>query len=444
MDEQVLERARQRVAEARTEGIAGARLDAALERARAEVMRLAQVADELETSLPKQVGIAVRDGIAREVVPVSRSLAEIRGGVNQALRRLERLEEELLAERNAAVDGLAILVDLVSAGWSGVDRRLKRLEDGIEGAVVPLPTGREEETLSPAERAGSGEEALAEGEYHGARGRPDGDRDEQRQVLDEERLRLLAEAAPVEQQQVSEEPVDDERDGRDEPARVVRRERVPRGRVAARRRDDREQLVHEGDAVAVERRTRVDAVEPELGAALTERDEEREQERAEQEPLRDADVDGDRARRRAQDEEPRDREHVDELEGLEAEGVGRLQGDERGEAGERRRPECARERERRARARPGEHPSGPRGELAAGDGTRALDGMEPVGLGIAHVVHEVRRARRRAVGEERRHGRGPARRVAELRGEDDAREEQQVLRPLTRPHGDERRGGRGV
>ena len=111
MDEQVLERARQRVAEART------------------------------------------DGIAREVVPVSRSLAEIRGGVNQALRRLERLEEELLAERNARIDDLAILVDLVSAGWSGVDRRLKRLEDGIEGAVVPLPTGRDEETLSPAERA---------------------------------------------------------------------------------------------------------------------------------------------------------------------------------------------------------------------------------------------------------------------------------------------------
>ena len=154
MDEQVLERARQRVAEARTEGIAGARLDAALERARAEVMRLAQVADELETSLPKQVGIAVRDGIAREVVPVSRSLAEIRGGVNQALRRLERLEEELLVERNARIDDLAILVDLVSAGWSGVDRRLKRLEDGIHGAVVPLPTGREEETTSqPAEQA---------------------------------------------------------------------------------------------------------------------------------------------------------------------------------------------------------------------------------------------------------------------------------------------------
>ena len=145
MDEQVLERARRRVAEARTDGVGQAKLDAALERARAEVMRLAQVADELESSLPKQVGIAVRDGIAREVVPVSHSLAEIRGGVNQALRRLERLEQELLAERNARIDDLAILVDLVSAGWSGVDQRLRRLEEGIEGAVVPLPTGRESE-----------------------------------------------------------------------------------------------------------------------------------------------------------------------------------------------------------------------------------------------------------------------------------------------------------
>src|SRR4029450_11867100 len=88
MAEQALERARHRIAEARTEGLTGARLDAALERARAEVMRLAKVADALEASLPKQVSTAVRDGVAREVVPVSRSLAEIRGGVDQARRRL--------------------------------------------------------------------------------------------------------------------------------------------------------------------------------------------------------------------------------------------------------------------------------------------------------------------------------------------------------------------
>jgi hypothetical protein len=147
MDEQALERARQRIADARADGVTQARLDAALERARAEVMRLAQVADELEVSLPKQVGTAVRDGIAREVVPVSRSLAEIRGGVNQALRRLERLEQELLAERNARVDDFAVLVDLVSAGWGGVDRRLRRLEEGIEGAVVPLPKSNDGTSL---------------------------------------------------------------------------------------------------------------------------------------------------------------------------------------------------------------------------------------------------------------------------------------------------------
>jgi uncharacterized caspase-like protein len=152
MDEQALERARKRIAEARTDGVAGARLDAALERARAEIMRLTRVADDLEASLPKQVATAVRDGIAREVVPVSRSLAEIRGGVNQALRRLERLEQELIAERNARIDDLGILVDLVTSGWSGVDARLRRLESGIEGVVVPRPTERGE-TARPGDNA---------------------------------------------------------------------------------------------------------------------------------------------------------------------------------------------------------------------------------------------------------------------------------------------------
>jgi hypothetical protein len=144
MDEHALERARQRIAEARSDGATGARLDAALERARAEVMRLAKVADELEASLPKQVATAVRDGVAREVIPVSRSLAEIRGGMNQALRRLERLEQELLAERSARIDDLAILVDLVSSGWSGVDERLRKLESGLRDPVVPFPAERED------------------------------------------------------------------------------------------------------------------------------------------------------------------------------------------------------------------------------------------------------------------------------------------------------------
>lgn len=144
MDTDALERARKRIAEGTGDGMAGARLDAALERARAEVMRLTRVADELEESLPKQVSVAVRDGIAREVVPVSRSLAEIRGGMNQTLRRLERLEQEILAERHARVDDLEILVDLIASGWRGVEARLGRLEQGLDAAAVELPTAARE------------------------------------------------------------------------------------------------------------------------------------------------------------------------------------------------------------------------------------------------------------------------------------------------------------
>ena len=80
----------------------------------------------------------MRDGIAREAVPVSRSLAEIRGSVNQALRRLERLEQELLAERTSRIDDLGILVDLISSGWNGVDARLGRLERGLENPPAPF------------------------------------------------------------------------------------------------------------------------------------------------------------------------------------------------------------------------------------------------------------------------------------------------------------------
>ncbi len=133
MDIDALERARKRVTEGASDGVGAARLDAALERARREVMRLAQVAGALEESLPKQVAIAVRDGVAREVFPVSRSLAELRGSVNQALRRLERLEEELLADRNARVDDLGILIELIATGSSGTQARLARLEMPLAG-----------------------------------------------------------------------------------------------------------------------------------------------------------------------------------------------------------------------------------------------------------------------------------------------------------------------
>jgi hypothetical protein len=138
MDAETLERARERIARARAGRFESSRFEAALERSRHEIDTLARTAAALESELPSRVGEAVQEGLRREVASVGRSLAEIRGLLNQALRRLERLEQELLAERTARLDDLALLVDLVSSGWHGVDERLGRLETSAGGDVVRL------------------------------------------------------------------------------------------------------------------------------------------------------------------------------------------------------------------------------------------------------------------------------------------------------------------
>jgi hypothetical protein len=146
MDEAALERVKQRIADAAAGRPEPALLEAALERSRDQIASLAEVAAELESSMPARIESSVRDGLRSEVLPVARQVAEIRGLLNQAIRRLERLEGELLAERHARVDDLALLVDLVSSGWRGVDARLERLERSqaedatrIIAAVEDLP-----------------------------------------------------------------------------------------------------------------------------------------------------------------------------------------------------------------------------------------------------------------------------------------------------------------
>jgi hypothetical protein len=135
MDEDALERARQHIEEARA-GRGASRLDAALERARTEIAALTAAAVELETGLPERVTGAVQEGLRREVAVVGRNLAEIRGLLNNAVRRLEKLEEDVLAERHARIDDLALLVDLVSAGWRSVDARLEQLERPVANGTV--------------------------------------------------------------------------------------------------------------------------------------------------------------------------------------------------------------------------------------------------------------------------------------------------------------------
>ncbi len=140
----MLERAKQRIEAARADRGTSSRFEAALERSRAEVESLTRTAAELEATLPDRVTAAVQDGLSREVAVITRSLAELRGLLNQAIHRLERLEQELLAERQARLDDLSLLVDLVASGWQGVDARLERLESG--GAeVVQLRGDREHE-----------------------------------------------------------------------------------------------------------------------------------------------------------------------------------------------------------------------------------------------------------------------------------------------------------
>jgi len=101
---------------------------AALERARLQIEALALTADELQTVLPDAVGSALREGLRDEAAPISRRLAEVKGLANQTIRRLERLEGDLLAERHARVDDLALLVDLITSQWRGLNERLDRIE----------------------------------------------------------------------------------------------------------------------------------------------------------------------------------------------------------------------------------------------------------------------------------------------------------------------------
>jgi chorismate mutase len=139
VDQDALERARERLDEAAQGKTQPSDVEAALERARAQVEELAATAAELESTLPDRVGEAVRDGIRSEARPVSRQLAEVRGLANQTIRRLERIETELLAERASRVDDLGLLVDLIESGWRAVDDRLRRIEEALhdrQGATV--------------------------------------------------------------------------------------------------------------------------------------------------------------------------------------------------------------------------------------------------------------------------------------------------------------------
>jgi ABC-type transporter Mla subunit MlaD len=112
-----VERAREHVAARREQT---PEVEATLAKAREALEALAAATAEMQVSLPQSLQEHFR--------PSARHLAEVRGLMNQVIRRLERLETDFLAERHARVDDLELLVDLVSSGWEGVNARLDRLQ----------------------------------------------------------------------------------------------------------------------------------------------------------------------------------------------------------------------------------------------------------------------------------------------------------------------------
>jgi hypothetical protein len=121
-------RAQQRIEDAAAGRTEPAEFDATLQRARIAVESLAATTARFEAGIPE----AIQDGLRQHFRPSARHLAEMRGLTNQVIRRLERIEGDLLADRHARVDDLALLVDLIASGWRSVEERLGRLETGLK------------------------------------------------------------------------------------------------------------------------------------------------------------------------------------------------------------------------------------------------------------------------------------------------------------------------
>ncbi len=89
-----------------------------------------------------ELRLPLREALREEAAPISRRLAEVKGLSNNAVRRLERIESTLDAERLARIDDLALIVELLTEGWRSMNARLERIEaalaDSTPATVVPL------------------------------------------------------------------------------------------------------------------------------------------------------------------------------------------------------------------------------------------------------------------------------------------------------------------
>jgi hypothetical protein len=159
MNNDAIERATKRLREAVESRTAQSDVEAVLERARVQIEALAQTADELQSALPDAVGNAVRDGVRAEALPVARQIGEVRGLSNQLVRRVERIEGAIAAERNERVDDLALVVDLVVTGWRAVEQRLAQVEELLAQSNERLGLDERPEPALAQTDAGAGRAA---------------------------------------------------------------------------------------------------------------------------------------------------------------------------------------------------------------------------------------------------------------------------------------------
>lgn len=116
--------------------------------------RLADVAAELESTLPAEVGSVVYEAMRVEVRPVVEHVEGLQRVFEGLAHELRRLRSEVASERRDRVEDLALQVELMRAGWVGVDRRLGRIERALartERMEAPRSALSRVEGLRPAE-----------------------------------------------------------------------------------------------------------------------------------------------------------------------------------------------------------------------------------------------------------------------------------------------------
>ena len=131
MDVETIQRARNRISSMRSGEKSKDDLAEVVTRAREEIAELSQITAELRASIPGQLSEAIHKAIDAEVLPVARHIAEVRGLSAQMIRRLENTQSSIESEREARIDDLDLLVDLLVSSWQGIDTRLSQIESQL-------------------------------------------------------------------------------------------------------------------------------------------------------------------------------------------------------------------------------------------------------------------------------------------------------------------------